>query len=170
MWDTIGGFAPDALLLLGDNVYIDDPESPVMQRYTYHRRQSRPEWRRLIASTPVFTIWDDHDFSTNDSWGGPLVDVPAWKLDHSWPIFVENWANPPYAGGREQPGCYYAFSCGDVDFIMLDCRYYRTDPSGPQPSMLGPVQLAWLKQQLLRSDGTFKVICSSVPWDLPHQG
>ncbi|MEM9941935.1 MAG: PhoD-like phosphatase N-terminal domain-containing protein, partial [Planctomycetota bacterium] len=45
MWNTIAESNPDAILLLGDNVYIDDPESVVMQQYTYHRRQSRPEWR-----------------------------------------------------------------------------------------------------------------------------
>jgi len=81
MWDTIATFRPNAMLLLGDNVYIDDPESVVMQQYTYQRRQSRPEWRKLTASTPTFTIWDDHDFSTNDSWGGADISVPFWKTD-----------------------------------------------------------------------------------------
>jgi alkaline phosphatase D len=170
MWDTILKFDPIAMLLLGDNVYIDDPESADMQRYTYYRRQSRPEWRRLTARSAVFTIWDDHDFSTNDSWGGPLVDKPAWKQQICWPIFRQNWANPGYGGGPEQPGCWYRFSIGDVDFIMLDCRYYRTNPKKNDPSMLGPVQMKWLKQQLRDASGTFKVICSSVPWDFRTKG
>lgn len=169
MWDTIDSFHPQLMLLLGDNVYIDDPESPVMQRYTYQRRQSRPEWRRLTAHTPTFTIWDDHDFSVNDSWGGPLVDVPRWKIEHSWPIFQQNWANPTYESG-DIPGCWYTFHVGDVDFVMLDCRYYRTDPEGDHPTMLGPVQLDWLQQTLSRLSGTFKVICSSVPWDYRTKG
>lgn len=170
MWDTIASFHPQVLLLLGDNVYIDDPESPVMQRYTYYRRQSRPEWRALTSHTAVFTIWDDHDFSTNDSWGGPLVDKPSWKQQSVWPIFEQNWANPAYAGGEEYPGCWYRFAIGDVEFFMLDCRYYRTDPKSDAPSMLGPVQLAWLKQQLTESTATFNVICSSVPWDFRTKG
>ncbi|MGM0491180.1 MAG: alkaline phosphatase D family protein, partial [Planctomycetota bacterium] len=170
MWDTIDETEPDLMFLLGDNVYIDDPESVEMQQYTYHRRQSRPEWRRLVAHTPVFTIWDDHDFSTNDSWGGPRVDIPFWKRDYAWTIFKQNWVNPGYGGGYDQPGCWYAFAVGDVDFIMLDCRYYRTDPRGDDPSMLGPVQIEWLKRQLAESTGTFKVICSSVPWDYRTKG
>ncbi len=169
MWDTIDTFDPRLMLLLGDNVYIDDPESPVMQQYTYQRRQSRPEWRRLTAHTPTLTIWDDHDFSVNDSWGGPHVNVPAWKFKHSWPIFQQNWANPPYESGN-RPGCWYTFEVGDVDFVMLDCRYYRTDPKGDNPSMLGPVQLEWLQQTLPQLTGTFKVICSSVPWDYRTKG
>lgn len=169
MWNTIDSFHPDLMLLLGDNVYIDDPESPVMQRYTYQRRQSRPEWRLLTAHTPTFTIWDDHDFSTNDSWGGPLVDVPRWKFEYSWPIFQQNWANPPYESG-DIPGCWYTFRVGDIDFVMLDCRYYRTDPKGDHPTMLGPVQMQWLKETLPRLTGTFKVLCSSVPFDYRTKG
>lgn len=170
MWTTIGSFDPHAILLLGDNVYIDDPESVIMQQYTYQRRQSRPEWRKLTARSPVFTIWDDHDFSTNDSWGGPDIAVPFWKKDWVFPIFRQNWANPGYGGGDAQPGCWYTFHIGDVDFIMLDCRYYRTSPRSAHPSMLGPVQKAWLKEQLTSAEGTFKVLCSSVPWDFRTKG
>ena len=169
-WTTIESFSPDIMLLLGDNVYIDDPESRIMQRYTYHRRQSRPEWRKLTASTAVFTIWDDHDFSTNDSWGGPETFLPFWKPHFVYPVFVENWANPGYGGGPEQPGCWYAFRTGDIDFVMLDCRYYRTNPRQPDPTMLGPVQMAWLKETLEGLTGTFKVLCSSVPWDFRTKG
>jgi len=170
MWNTIFDRQPRALLLLGDNVYIDDPESLLMQRYTYYRRQSRPEFRRLIARTPVFTIWDDHDFGTNDCWGGPLIDRPFWKKDYSWTTFRQNWPNPSFGGGQKQPGCWYTFSMADVDFIMLDCRYYRTNPKLEAPSMLGPVQLDWLKRTLAASHGTFKVLCSSVPWDFRTKG
>lgn len=170
MWDTILRYEPTALLLLGDNVYIDDPESPALQQYTYYRRQSRPEWRRLTAQVPVYAIWDDHDFSTNDSWGGPAVDVPFWKRQWVWPIFQQNWANPAYGGGDQHPGCFYRFRIADVDFLMLDCRYYRTDPGVSPRSMLGPAQLAWFKQQLRDCDGTFKIICSSVPWDFRTKG
>ncbi len=170
MWDTIESFDPHAILLLGDNVYIDDPESYVMQQYTYHRRQSRPEWRKLTARSPVFTIWDDHDFSTNDSWGGADVEIPFWKKDWVFPIFRQNWANPGYGGGNSQPGCWYSFQIGDVDFIMLDCRYYRTDPKVMPRSMLGPMQKEWLKDQLTSANGTFKVLCSSVPWDFRTKG
>lgn len=170
MWNTIQQREPLALLLLGDNTYIDDPESPLMQQYTYQRRQSRPEFRQLTAGTAVFTIWDDHDFGTNDCWGGPLIDRPKWKRDYSWTIFKQNWPNPGFGGGYEQPGCWYSFSIGDVDFIMLDCRYYRTNPRQDQPSMLGPVQMKWLKSELAEASGRFKVICSSVPWDFRTKG
>ena len=162
MWDTIGAIDPRALLLLGDNVYIDDPETPAMQRFHYYRRQSQPQWAKLAKRVPIYAIWDDHDFTTNDGWGGPATDEPAWKRE-VWKIFKENWDNPSYGGGDANPGCWFDFNIGDVHFVMLDGRYYRESPKNAgDPSMLGPVQMAWLKKTL-KKPATFTVICSNVP-------
>jgi alkaline phosphatase D len=162
MWDTLADRKALAMLWLGDNVYIDAPTSREMNRYCYYRRQSRPEFRRLVAATANYAIYDDHDFGTNDCIPGPDIEDPPWKRK-VWRIFKENWANPSYGGGEKQPGCWYTFSIGDVDFFMLDCRYYRTLKSDP-PTMLGPVGKAWLKAALKKSKGTFRVLASSVPW------
>ncbi|MBL7139960.1 MAG: alkaline phosphatase family protein, partial [Planctomycetes bacterium] len=162
MWNTIGKVEPLALLMLGDNVYIDTPKVPATQQYCYYRRQSRPEWRSLVATTGVFAIYDDHDFFANDCIPGPDIDDPPYKRD-VWKVFTQNWANPSYGGGPKQPGCWYTFSIGNVDIFMMDCRFYRTLDSNP-PTMLGPVQKRWLKEALARSKGTFRVLASSVPW------
>ncbi len=169
MWNTIGAYDPDMLLLLGDNVYIDHPKSPAMQRYCYYRRQSRPEFRRLIARTPVYAIWDDHDFGTNDCTGGPDIDKPAWKRP-VWELFRDNWVNPPYGGGEKNPGCYFDFYYGDVHFILLDGRFYRTGRGKPDATMLGPVQKKWLLDTVKASRGTFKVLISPVPWVFTAKG
>ena len=160
MWDTIGNHQPSALLLLGDNVYIDDPTHSVTNHYCYSRRQSRPEWRKLISTTPVYSIYDDHDFGKNDCVPGPEIESPAWKRQ-VWNIFRQNWVNPSYGGGEANPGCWYDFSIGDVQFFMLDGRYYRDLKGG---SMLGPVQKKWLLDGLSKSEATFKVIASPVPF------
>ena len=172
VWRTIKAQDPHALLMLGDNVYIDDPEHSLTQRFCYYRRFSRPEWRELVGGRGVYAIWDDHDFGLDDSFGGPETHEPAWKPE-VWKIFTENWNNPSYGGGPEQPGVWFDFQIGDVHFIMLDGRYYR-EPNGrfpnnhpaqsENPSMLGPVQLAWLKETLENSDATFRIIASPVPW------
>jgi len=163
MWDTLATHDLDMFFLMGDNVYIDHPERPLTQRYCYYRRQSRPEFQRFTANTAVYAIWDDHDFTYNDERGGPEVDEPYWKRD-VWNVFKNQWINPYYGGGEEHPGCYHDFSVGDVDFFMLDCRYYREDPENEGASMLGTTQKEWLKEKLKASTGTFKVIASSVPW------
>jgi len=160
IWRTIAGRDPVAFLTLGDNVYIDQPERPDVQRLHYYRRQMRGDYRALTASAGVYAIWDDHDFGDNDVAGGPAVDEPAWKRE-ALKVFKENWANPAYGGGSERPGCWFDFHIGDVHFIMTDGRYYRDFEKG---TMLGPAQKAWLLQTLRESDATFKVIASGTLW------
>ena len=161
MWDTIRAIDPRALLLLGDNVYIDDPETPEMQLFHYYRRQSQPEWAKLARKVPIYAIWDDHDFTTNDGWGGPAIEVPSWKRK-VWEIFKDNWDNPYYGGGEEQPGCWFDFWIGRVHFVLIDGRYYRESPKGKNPSMLGSAQMKWLKNAL-KKPAAFTVLCSNVP-------
>ena len=57
-------------------------------------------------------------------------------------------------------------------FSVLDTRQYRDanfaeDSDAHPKTMLGAAQLAWLKQALLASDATWKVIVSSVPMSVP---
>ena len=163
MWNTIASHNLPAFLFLGDNVYIDNPTRPAVQQYCYYRRQSRPEFRNFAASSAIFAIWDDHDFTTNDGRGGPQINEPSWKIP-VWNVFRENWNNPYYGGGENQPGCWFDFSISDVDFFMLDGRYYRMKPKGENPSMLGPVQKEWLLTKLKASTATFKVLASPVSW------
>jgi len=164
MWDTLKKHNLNAFLLMGDNVYIDHPLRPVTQKYCYYRRQSRPEYKRFSGNTPIYAIWDDHDFTYNDGIGGPYVDQPAWKKK-VWMVFKNQFPNPYFGGGEKHPGCYFNFSYGDVDFFMLDTRYYREKPkNNPGASMLGNVEKEWLFDHLKNSKATFKVIASSVPW------
>ena len=156
MWNVIDGYRPRAYMALGDNVYYDTLNRPG-QRYCYYRRQSRPEYRNFVSSTPVFAIWDDHDFKDNDCHGGP--GIQDWKRE-VWQVFKENWANPAYGSGEEVPGCWFSCRMADVDFILVDGRMYR-DPKGG--SMLGPEQKQWLLDCLKRSAATFKVLCVDVP-------
>ncbi|MBL7145964.1 MAG: tetratricopeptide repeat protein [Phycisphaerae bacterium] len=80
MWDTITSHNLHAFLLLGDNVYIDNPTRQAVQQYCYYRRQSRLEFRDFAASTAIFAIWDDHDFTTNDAGGGRKSSNPTGRF------------------------------------------------------------------------------------------
>ena len=163
MWDTIRSTDPDLLLLLGDNIYSDAPKLSGMQRYCYYRRQSRSEFRQLVASTAVYSIWDDHDFGTNDCHGGPLPDKPPWKKD-VYRVFTQNWPNPGF-GIEGAAGCFYDFQAGGCHFLMLDGRCFRENPKkSDAPSMLGQLQLAWLRGRLKAGSGIFTFLCSPVPW------
>ncbi len=159
MWNVIDTHRPLAYMALGDNVYIDTPTVQNTQKYCYYRRQSRPEYRNFVSSTAVFAIWDDHDCTVNDGEGGPQIEKPPWKRD-VWKTFRNNYANPSYGGGEQQPGCWFSCAMGDVDFFLMDGRYYRSQKNG---SMLGPAQKQWLLKSLGASRATFKVLCANVP-------
>ena len=164
VFTTIKSHFPLAFLQLGDNVYVDQPEKRAIQRYCYYRRQSSVPYRALAASVNIASIWDDHDFGDNDCWYGDDPDSPAWKRT-VFKTFRENWNNHYYGNGDRMPGCFHDFYIGDVHFIMLDCRYYRTNPKEAQGrTMLGTQQKQWLFDTLKRSKGTFKIIASSVPF------
>jgi alkaline phosphatase D len=164
IWDTIRLRDPDAFLILGDNVYIDIPESVgAFHDYTYYQRQSRPEFRRLVAGTPIYAIWDDHDAGIDDVFLGPYPDKPAWKLEH-FELFRRNWNNPSYGAEPDWPAVWFKMRIGAVECFMLDGRYYRENPFGTNPSMLGPVQKQWLLEGLRESTAVFKLIVSPVAW------
>jgi alkaline phosphatase D len=164
IWDTIRLRRPDAFLTLGDNVYIDlAGEVNGLHDYTYYCRQSRPEWRRLTAGTPIYAIWDDHDCVIDDVFMGSYVDKPSWKLGH-FRVFKRNWNNPYYGAEPEWPATWFNFRVGPVEVFMLDGRFYRENWRHPGASMLGPVQKRWLLDALRRSTATFKVLASPVPW------
>lgn len=162
MWDAIQVRRPDAFLILGDNVYIDLPQTVgPFHDYTYYQRQSRPEFRRLVAGTPIYAIWDDHDAGIDDVFLGVYTDKPAWKPQF-FDLFRRNWNNPFYGQEPERPGVWFNFRVGSAEFFMLDGRYYRENFLEPNPSMLGPEQKQWLFNALGKSTATFKLIVSPV--------
>jgi alkaline phosphatase D len=138
----------DLLLMLGDNHYANTSAAE-KQRVYYTAHRLTAAWRELAAQSPIYAIWDDHDFGPDNS------DSTLKGKEDSLRIFKEYWANPS-CGEPDNPGCYFTFSRGDVQFFMLDCRYYRSPnkaPDGPEKTMLGAKQLEWLKRELSSEQG-----------------
>jgi len=77
------------------------------------------------------------------------------------------WANPSY--GENGQGIYTKISHGDVDIFMLDDRTWRSadnwDDSvagkpNPEKKMFGDKQMQWLREALVGSSATFKIIAT----------
>lgn len=161
IWTQMGVYRPDVLLLIGDNNYMpmragayEAPDSTM--RYAmarYHRfLRDLPGLRTMLATTPTYAIWDDHDFGPNNS------DRTFSRREMSLDLFKRYWPNPG-AGTPETPGVFFSLEIGDVEFFMLDDRYHRDPNEAPdRETMLGEGQLAWLKDALQASTATFKVI------------
>ncbi|WP_395749091.1 alkaline phosphatase D family protein [Prosthecobacter sp.] len=150
----------DVLLMLGDNHYGDTTEIEKLRVcYTAHRLGAG--WRALSSHTPIYAIWDDHDYGPNNSDG-----TEPGKAD-SLKTFQEFWANPA-CGEADNPGCYFTFTRGDVQFFMIDGRYHRSPNKSedtPQKTMLGAKQLAWLKRELLASKAKVKLLANGSEWE-----
>jgi alkaline phosphatase D len=147
---------PNAMLWLGDNAYLREPDwstrSGMIHRYTHSR--SLPDLQPLLASTPNYATWDDHDFGPNDSdktWVHKQTALDVFKLF---------WGNPTY-GVEGQPSVATAFTINDIAFFSLDNRYHRTPnycETCPQKSQLGAIQLQWLLESLVSSSAPFKIV------------
>ncbi len=146
---------PDLMLWLGDNTYYREPDwstrTGMVHRYT--RDRSQAELQPLLASTHHYAIWDDHDYGPNDS------DATWAHKEMAWETFRNFWGNPTF-GLNGQKGCTTWFQYADVDFFMLDNRYFRTPntcETCPR-TMLGTEQLAWIKGALAASRAPFKIV------------
>lgn len=165
VFDAIAAMEPDLFLWLGDNIYADsDSETAFSAMYT--RQRNVASLVPLLRSVPQLAIWDDHDFGYNDSDRRNPAKAMTHRLFNRW------WANPA-AGLPDTPGVFFRHSFGPVDIFMLDGRYYRDPPKapdGPDKTMLGAAQKAWLKRELKASKAVFKILASGTGWSRAEQG
>ncbi len=146
---------PDAMLWLGDNVYMREPDwgsrAGMLKRYS-HTRAYAPA-RPMLANVPNYATWDDHDYGPNDS------DRSWWMKSTALEVFKLFWPNPSY-GIRAQEGVCTSMEIADVQVFMLDDRWFRNanDRIDQQRRILGDAQLQWLIDGLAASRATFKIV------------
>jgi alkaline phosphatase D len=190
--------APDLWFWAGDTAYCDQsahglpPASDLAGYRAKHRQISDdPFLQSLLAASPVWVQWDDHEVA-NDYDGGDLEPTitPQQKAD-GYRAFFEYMPIRKLGVPDDPDRIYRSFRYGDLaEFFVLDCRQYRSrdvsrdgggiDPrafflptleietiiklSDPSRTMLGKPQLDWLKTGLKNSTATWKFVLSSVPF------
>ena len=148
----------DFMLWLGDNVYMREADyssvSGMERRYLHTR--SEPKLQPLLAKMNHYAIWDDHDYGDNDA-----NKTFEHKLT-SHNLFSEYWANRS-SNYLYEDGIYYSFKHSDVEFFMLDDRWFRDESNLNEQfiakTQLGAKQLDWLKNKLAHSKAVFKFVC-----------
>jgi len=116
--------------------------------YSNLQQRTEPHFAHLIKTVPTYSQWDNNDYGSptaEHSQRGKWNSLAAWG--HLWPN--------PYQGSSKGAGNYYSYSWGDVDFFVMDCRWYRNRAEG---TLFGNAQLEWLFEKLIDSSATFKVI------------
>ena len=131
--------------------------------------------RAFNAEVPIFGQWDNHEVMEDWSPGEAFdrrgyVEKSALLLAARGCRAFHEFMPLRYAPA--EPGrIYRKIPYGPLlDVFLLDMRSYRGPNGarpgkhyGPQAHLLGPVQLAWLKRELMRSEATWKVIASDTP-------
>lgn len=181
---------PDFFIAMGDMIYADDacrevgrygnaqvpgPATPAIdvEGFRAHWRYARadPHVQRLHAATSIYAIWDDHEIIDD---ARPEHDVaPGHRGVHLIPPAREAFLDyhPFPSAGAEERRLFRSFRWGrHLEIFFLDTRSYRDSNrarDSNSKSMLGPQQIAWLRDALMQSDATWKVVVSSVPLAIP---
>ena len=149
------------MLWLGDSWYTRDVDYNDAWGLWYRASHDRsmPVLQNFLKSTSHIAIWDDHDYGPNDIGSNYILK------DESRKVFMNYFPNNSF--GMNGQGIYSLTSYSDVDVFMLDDRWWRSadamyDSVNGKPNtektMLGRAQMQWLKNSLLFSRATFKII------------
>jgi alkaline phosphatase D len=173
-WDEIRAAKPDVLLLLGDNIYLkkDSHRKPDRLadelRGLYKEQFLQPRFAALLADLrqrggQLVATYDDHDFLGNNRYGADADNLSLRETARS--EFIAAFA--PRQTGADVYALYHlgkADAAPLVDLVVLDARFYRTDPADDSPgrdAMLGAAQWQWLEQVVTSSKARYLVVASS---------
>ncbi len=164
---TILDMRPDFFVATGDNVYYDVPfqsaaRSPAELRQKWHEQFAQPRYADLFAEVPTYWEKDDHDSRYNDSDNTGDAE-PSPELGIA--IFLEQV--PVADPAVPNPLTYRTHRINqDLQIWLMEGRDYRSPnmmPRGPEKTLWGAEQLAWLRRTLRESDATFKILISPTP-------
>lgn len=167
VYDAMREQEPRLVLLTGDWFYADIPDNdPEAFRNAYQATLSSPAQSALYRSTATAYVWDDHDFGPNDANGGSASRPAAMQVYRA--------RVPHYPLAADDSPVFQAFTIGRVRFVLTDTRSARDPqgkPDGPDKTMLGAEQRAWLERELVASSRTHAlvVLTSAVPWITPAE-
>ncbi|MFK7788073.1 MAG: alkaline phosphatase D family protein [Phycisphaeraceae bacterium] len=180
IWDAVVAAEPELFIFTGDNIYGDTNDMAVMQA-KYDKLAAKPGYQKLLKTTPVLAVYDDHDLGKND--GGK--DYPRRK--ESAQMCLDFFGVPADSPRRTREGIYGSQMLGkpgsQVQVILLDTRYFRDKLDRStltkeeknaknvvgiyQPTkdttrtMLGEDQWNWLEKQL-KKEADVRLIVSSI--------
>ena len=153
---------PNFVVHAGDIEYYDKPDpwalTKTLMRFKWGRIFSLPNNRKFYNQTTSYFIKDDHDTLSNDSWPGRTYGAVTFAEG----VQLFNEEQFPTRDPR-----FTSIRWGkDLEIWILEGRDYRSPnnmPDGPEKTILGAEQKAWLFESLKASSATFKLICSPTP-------
>lgn len=190
---SIKDLNPDFFVGTGDNVYYDHPghrgraQTRHEMRKKHHEQYSQQRFVDLFQTAATYWLKDDHDHRFNDS---DAINPVSIGRTHRLPYFPKTnlfvgESGSGFAPSHELGLDVYREQMPIVDPTDPDAVTYRTHrltrdlqvwfvegrdyrspndmPNGPLKTIWGKEQKEWLKQTLLSSDATFKLLISPTP-------
>jgi len=155
---------PEFIVPTGDTVYYDSEDPLVtsidVARYHWCRMYSYPKLIQFHRFVPGYWEKDDHDSYANDNWPGltrPYMGSFTYK--QGLKVFAEQTPSP------EKPYRTYRWGRG-LQIWLTEGRDFRspnTMPDGPDKTIWGEEQKAWLTSTLEASDADWRVLISPTP-------
>ena len=152
IWPEFMDQKPDAIFLIGDNVYADKATvnfGPATAEILWNRyvetRQSLPLFYSKTL-TPVFAIWDDHDYGKNSG------DRTFEHREASRQVFLDFFPQDHRLQdvSRGDSGLTYSLFAFSVNWFFMDNRFERS-PNGlrvADETQWGVGNEKWLEQRL----------------------
>ena len=164
--ETIQSMDPEFFVGTGDNVYYDAFPIPAKtqsaMRDVWYKQFIQPRYVSLFSQVPAYWEKDDHDHRYNDS--DTTGDQPP-SNELGIRTFLEQL--PVVDPEEPEPITYRTHRINKLLQIWLtegrDYRSPNTMEDCPEKTLWGETQKAWLKQTLLESDATFKLLISPTP-------
>ena len=165
VYESIVNDNPLFFIHMGDMNYQDiDSTDPNNYRTVYNAQINTGQLRRVCRAMGMAYMWDDHDYSGNDSNRTNIGRAASRQ------VYRERFPHYATPAGNGDNAIYQTFSVGRVKYILTDLRSER-DPIGntdnASKTHLGIEQKAWFKQRLLDardSETPLIVWNSSVPF------
>jgi alkaline phosphatase/alkaline phosphatase D len=131
-------------------------------RQKWHEQFAQPRFVQLFATTPTYWLNDDHDHRRNDS------DATGdYEPSHALGIQTFREQVPVVNPADPAAVTYRTHRVGrELQLWFVEGRDYRSPnntPDGPEKSIWGADQKAWLKRTLKESNATFKILISPTP-------
>lgn len=166
---AIRSLDPNFVIFTGDNVYYDTPAIDSLKartlpelRQKWHEQFIQPRFVELFSQVATYWEKDDHDHRYNDC-DTTTNTAPSHQLG----IATFREQIPVTDPEDTNPLTYRTHRLNRFLQIWLtENRDYRSPnamPDGPLKSIWGDRQKEWLKQTLLESDATFKLLVSPTP-------
>jgi len=156
VWDELNDKKVNFFIHMGDLFYADIVEDNLQPYKDYlYKFLSGKSQKNFLTEHPLIYMFDDHDFSDNNSGG--------WSKSRPAALEFYDKFTPHYDFEQDrEDGVYQAFTYGNVRFILTDLRS-KSDNQGI--STLGNIQKEWLKKQLADFKNYSMVVwVSTKPW------